>query len=85
MNDSNLAAAAAAGRLVVTLLFAANAAAYLHAGSSWAVAGMVAAIISAALGYFAASAVAFGDNGAKLLNNSIAASVAAGIFFLLGG
>lgn len=75
--------AAAAGRLVVTLLFAANAIVYLSHHAALSVAGMALAIIAATLGYFAASWEAYDRDGQGLLLGSILASVASGIAFIV--
>lgn len=76
--------AAAAGRLVVILLFAANAAAYLVNRNEYNIAGMLLAILAATLGYFACSAAAYAQNESKLVLASIALSLLSGIAFLLG-
>lgn len=76
--------AAAAGRLVVALLFAANAAAYFANHSGYAIGGMVLAIGAAACGYFACSAAAYLQEDQKLTLGSIGLCVLSGVAFLMG-
>jgi len=74
--------AAAAGRLVVALLFAANAAAYFVEHSAYAAAGMLCAIGAASCGYFACSAAAYLQDSGKPTLAAIALSVLSGLAFV---
>lgn len=79
--------AAAVGRLVIVLLFAANAAVYFVEHSTWAVLGIILAILAGACGYFACSAAAYSDDpdaGQKLTLASIVLCVLSGLAFLIG-
>ena len=78
--------AAAAGRLVVILLFAANALSYFTGPTWYSVAGIALAIVAAAAGYFAASYAEWGDDGfdQTILFISMMACVASGLCFVLG-
>lgn len=79
--------AAAAGRLIVTLLFVANAVLYVEWHGVYALVGMTAAMAAAALGYFACSASAFYEEtkAQKLIACSIVACLLSGLAFLVGG
>ena len=80
--------AAHAGRMVVILLFAANAVVYSVDNGLAAAAGMLLAIGAAAFGYVACSLAAYveeNDRGAdKLILCSLVLCVLSGICFVLG-
>jgi hypothetical protein len=82
----SIESAAAAGRLVVGVLFGANAVVYAATQSNWATAGIAFSLLAATAGYFAASSAAFGEHASaqRVLLGSIAFSVLSGICFLIG-
>ena len=85
--DALFLCAAAVGRLVVALLFAANVAVYFVEHSTHAIVGIVLSILAATCGYFGCSAAAYSDDpdaGQKLTLASIVLCVLSGIAFLFG-
>jgi hypothetical protein len=85
--DAQFLSAAAVGRLVVALLFAANAVVYFVEQSTFAIIGIALAIVAATCGYFGCSAAVFSDHpdaGQKQTTASIGFCVLSGIAFLIG-